>query len=214
MFGRALGQRGDIEGDMPLGFALRGIYAPSIGSGTLHLASSIVFEDKKENRSIRFSDRPEARDSRGGKALLLLSIDDPGLNSVVKTGFEVAYINGPFSMEAEYMQVSVDIDPGDSPTFNGWHVQSSYVFGGSRSYSPGSFGGVRPETDAGAWEIAARFSHMDLNDSGYIGGEQSNVTVALNRYVTSNLRFMFNVIFVNVEDHNPILSVMRAQYHF
>ena len=222
VFGRALGQRGSIEGDMPLGFALRGIYAPTIGSGTLHLASSIVFEDKKENRSIGFSDRPEARDSRGGRALLSLSIDDPGLNSTFKTGFEAAYINGPFSMEAEYLQVSVDIDPGGSPIFNGWHVQSSYVFGGSRSYSPDGFGGVRPDTDAGAWEIAARFSNMDLNDSGYTGGKQSNVTIALNRYVTSNLRFMMNVIFADISDtadggasdRSPVIGVMRAQFHF
>jgi len=106
------------------------------------------------------------------------------------------------------------MEVGESPSFGGWHVQTSYVFGGSRSYSGGIFGGVRPEGEAGAWEIAARFSTMDLNDSGYHGGEQSNFTVALNRYVTSNLRFMFNVIFVDVEDRNPILGVMRAQFHF
>jgi len=222
MFGRALGQRGATEGDMPLGVALRGIYAPTIGDGRLHLAGSIVYEDKKENRSIGFSDRPEARDSKGGRALLSLSINDPGLSSTFKTGFELAYINGPFSVEAEYLQVSVDIDPGDSPTFGGWHVQSTYVFGGQRSYSPDGFGGVRPDGDTGALEIAARFSHMDLNDSGYIGGKQSNFTLGLNRYVTANLRFMMNVIFADISetaeggasDRNPVIGVMRAHYYF
>ena len=214
MFGRALGQRGAIEGDMPLGVALRGVFAPNVAGGTLHLAGSVVYEDKKENRSIGFSDRPEARDSKGGRALIGLNITDPNLNSTFKTGLEVAYLNGPFSVEAEYLHVNVDMEVGESPSFGGWHVQSSYVFGGARSYSGGIFGGVRPEGEAGAWEIAARFSNMDLNDSGYHGGEQSNFTVALNRYVTSNLRFMFNVIFVDVEDRNPILGVMRAQFHF
>jgi phosphate-selective porin OprO and OprP len=214
IFGRALGQRGAIEGDMPLGVALRGVFAPNVAGGTLHLGGSVVYEDKKENISVGFSDRPEARDSKGGRALIGLNITDPNLNSTLKTGLEVAYLNGPFSVEAEYLHVNVDIEVGESPSFGGWHVQSSYVFGGSRSYSGGIFGGVRPDGEAGAWEIAARFSTMDLNDSGYHGGEQSNFTVALNRYVTSNLRFMFNVIFVDVEDRNPILGVMRAQYHF
>jgi len=214
MFGRALGQRGAIEGDMPLGIALRGVFAPNVAGGTLHLAGSVVYEDKKDNTSIGFSDRPEARDSKGGRALIGLNITDPNLNSTFKTGLEVAYLNGPFSMEAEYLHVNVDMEVGESPSFGGWHVQTSYVFGGSRSYSGGIFGGVRPDGEAGAWEIAARFSNMDLNDSGYHGGEQSNFTVALNRYVTSNLRFMFNVIFVDVDDRNPVLGVMRAQYHF
>jgi len=85
-FGRALGEKDDIEGDMPIGVALRGVYAPEFAGGTLHLSGSVVYEDVKDNTSIKLSDRPEARDSKGGRALISLNIDDPNFSSTIKTG--------------------------------------------------------------------------------------------------------------------------------
>ena len=223
IFGRAVGQRGDVVGDMPVGIALRGVFAPQLGEGTLHLGGSVVYEDLMDNITVGFSDRPEARDTKGGQALIGLTISDPDLQDTFKGGLELAYINGPVSLEGEFLMTRVGMDNGDSPVFQGWHIQSSYVLTGEgRSYSTGGFGGVSPSNNSGAWEIAARFSHMDLNDSGYIGGRQSNLTLGLNHYITSNLRFMGNIIIVNlsdtsdesVADDSPIITAFRAQYHF
>ena len=221
LFGRAIGQRGAIQGDMPLGAALRGVYAPQVGSSTLHLGGSVVYENLMDNNAIRFSDRPEARDSKGGQALIGLSIDD-GVESTIKAGFEVAYLSGPFWMEGEILHVVVNMDQSNDPGFNGGHIQAGYILTGeSRSYSSGRFGTITPEGGSGAWEVIARFSNMSLNDSGYTGGKQNNVTIGLNHHVSSNLRFMANVIFVNVSDlpndasdQNPIIAALRAQFNF
>jgi phosphate-selective porin OprO/OprP len=52
----------------------------------------------------------------------------------------------------------------------------------------------------GAWEVAARYSYINLNSSsGNInGGKEDNVTLGLNWYLHPNLRVMFNYIRVNV----------------
>ncbi|MCC3751982.1 MAG: OprO/OprP family phosphate-selective porin, partial [Halorhodospira halophila] len=79
-----------------------------------------------------------------------------------------------------------------------------------------------------AWELAARYSHMDLNDSGFAGGEQNNLTLGINYYASSNLRFMGNVVFADVKDRrdegsptgdvlpdeSPTLVGFRAQYNW
>jgi phosphate-selective porin OprO/OprP len=49
----------------------------------------------------------------------------------------------------------------------------------------------------GAWEIAGRFSTMNLNDqlgttNGVAGGRQTIYTAGLNWYVNANVRFMFD----------------------
>ena len=55
----------------------------------------------------------------------------------------------------------------------------------------------------GAWEIAGRFSTIDLNDqlataNGVAGGRQTIYTLALNWYVNRNVRFMFDYLHGNV----------------
>jgi phosphate-selective porin OprO/OprP len=52
----------------------------------------------------------------------------------------------------------------------------------------------------GAWEIAARYSTMDLNDSGIVGGEAETVTLGLNWYLNPSVRIMANYVLANVED--------------
>ncbi len=216
VFGRALGQRGSLVDDMPIGVAFRTVFFPEVGGGILHLGASVVYENLMDNNSVTFRDRPEARDSKGG-SVRLIGVTIPDAESTFKGGAEFLFINGPFSVEAEYLMAAVQRSEGDNPAFSGWHVQASYVLTGeSRAYSNGVPGTVSPSGDRGAWELAARFSFADLNDSGFTGGEQKNLTIGLNRYVTSRLRFMGNLIVVNVDniDESPILGTVRAQFNF
>lgn len=70
----------------------------------------------------------------------------------------------------------------------------------------GIFGGIQPKNNFGsnggwgAWEVAARYSHIDLNDKGVGGGELGDFTFGMNWYLNPNVRFMFNYVHADLED--------------
>jgi phosphate-selective porin OprO/OprP len=157
--------------------------------------------------SLTLSDRPELR-------------IDP--TAIVTTGAmanasaaqvysaEAAAGDGPFFVQGEYLHFNIDRRLG-LPTlqFAGWYVQGSWTLTGeSRAYNPntGSYGTIIPMHPFaintyywGAWELAGRYSVIDLNDrlgfkDGIAGGDQSVYTVGLNWYVNRNIRFMFNYL--------------------
>jgi phosphate-selective porin OprO and OprP len=217
VFGRAMGTRGGVVNDMPLGAGLRGIYYPSLGKGQFHLGFSFAHEELWASDQVRLSDRPEARDAKGGSVRFLNTGNIGDAKSTFKTGVELMYLHGPLLFEAEWLQVSVNRRNGVNPSFSGYHVQASYMIsGGTRTYRRGVVGGIAPDGDKGAWEVALRYSAMDLNDDLILGGNQQNVTVGVNHYVTSKLRFMANVIYMNTDklENNPVVGLLRAQYNF
>ncbi len=222
LFGRSLGQRATLNNDMPIGLGLRGTFFPKIGEGQFHIGASAVFQQHWGYPELRFNDRPEARDSKGGSVRFTdVRVNDA--QSTFKAGLEMLYIHGPFSIEGEYLQLGVNRKDDNNPNFNAFHVQASYVLTGeSRSYRSGLPGGISPSGDKGAWEVALRYSVLNLNDEfpdviAFNGGEQSNITIALNHYVTSRLRFMANVVIIDtdkLEDKTPVVAMVRAQFNF
>jgi phosphate-selective porin OprO and OprP len=226
-YGRAMG--GKEAGDMPLGVAGRATYAPELDAGRIHLGISAAYEDRQDYSTLRFRDRPELRVD-GNRLIDTGNIVDVG--STAKLGLELAFQSGPFSIEGEYLRVDIDTDDGTDPAFSGYHLQTSYVLTGeSRGYRDGVFRGVTPDRPAGAWEVAARYGFVDLIDSGFQGGEQETITLGLNYYATSNIRFVANYIMVDVTDSaasvgganvppvivgsdSPNIFAVRAQFHF
>jgi len=123
---------------------------------------------------------------------------------------ELALVFGSFHMQGEYQWLNVERGNG-SPTlnFHGWYAQAGWFLTGEvRRYlirdTPDSatFGRVRPRNNLGdggfgAFEIAARYSGLDLSDRDVRGGTERNITLGLNWYVNPYMRFMFNYIRVN-----------------
>ena len=73
----------------------------------------------------------------------------------------------------------------------------------------------------GAWELTARYSFINLNNSsgGINGGKEDNVTLGLNWYFHPNLRLIFNYIRVQttnskVEDGRASIYQGRFQIAF
>jgi phosphate-selective porin OprO/OprP len=106
-----------------------------------------------------------------------------------------------------------------NPDFDGWYLQASWVLTGeTKSYIPstGSYGLPKPDsafsfdhTGSGAWEIAGRYSVLDLNDDaglaghatptgGIRGGEQKIWTAGLNWYPNNAIRFVLDYQHVDV----------------
>lgn len=223
LFGRRIGT--DATGDEPFGAGARLIYAPTFDNGLYHLAASVAYEDVGDFSTQRYRERPEAR-ADGNRLIDTGNIAD--VSSTTKFGLEAAFQSGPFSAEAEYFSVDLSRDAGAEPTFSGYHVQASYVLTGEkRGYRGGVFRGIAPgDNSRGAWELAARYSNVDLIDSGFQGGEQKNLSLGVNYYASANVRFMLNYIMVDVSDSTatvgglmvgddkPNILIGRAMFHF
>lgn len=125
-------------------------------------------------------------------------------------GLEAAGLWGPAMLQAEYNQGWVRRTSGLSNlSFHGWHVQGSWVLTGeSHTYDfpSGTFGGICPDSECGAWELAARVSRVNLNDKDVYGGKQEDFTLGVNWYFNENVRLMFNYIWANIRPTNTNIT--------
>jgi phosphate-selective porin OprO/OprP len=168
-------------------------------------------------RSITLSDRPELRVdptailSTGGA---LGTAANP-LNNAAVYGVEGAFEWHNFVVSGEYYRIDVDRQGLATNTFDGGYIEGSWVITGEqRKYSPPSGGYLRPVPEhmfmpfdgscCGAFELAARYSTINLNDSfvprpppgsnAVGGGQQTVYTVGLNWYPNANIRFLFDYV--------------------
>lgn len=119
---------------------------------------------------------------------------------------EWVWQNGPFSMQGEYISAAVRDSSLDNPYFNSAYVQASYFLTGEhRPYDThtGIFTPILPKKDflapgggLGAWEVAARYSFLDLEAGGLptSANDVQDFTLGLNWYLTANLRIGMNYI--------------------
>lgn len=126
---------------------------------------------------------------------------------------ELASIIDSFSLQSEYTKSRVNRGDAASLDFSGWYAQVAYLLTGeSRPYDSknGVFGHITPNQSFniekgtwGAWEVASRYSNVDLNDKDITGGEMSNYTAALNWYLNNNTKLMANYIKVDTDQNAP-----------
>jgi phosphate-selective porin OprO/OprP len=184
----------------------RATFAPILEDGKiLHLGASGYWRRPGGNGVVRFRDRPEiAVDS-----IRLVDTGNIAARSYHLLAGEVAGVWGPVTAQAEYLRVGVNRSaPGlSNVNFDGGYVALSYFLTGeSRSYKDGLFGRVKPKNNFsakdggwGAFELAARFSTINLDDNDILGGEQDNFTLGLNWHFNPNTRLQFNWVRFDAE---------------
>jgi phosphate-selective porin OprO/OprP len=174
------------------------------GSRYLHVGAGYVHRFLGDTE--RYRQRPEAH-------LADRFVDTGNLNARGADLFdgELAWVHGPFSFQSEYSYALLNRNEGGSNVgFWGAYAQVSYFLTGEHKvYEPdyGRFGRVKPKAnlnpakgDWGAWEIAARYSYLDLDDSNVRGGKLSDVTAGVNWYLFPNARIMLNYIHADVSE--------------
>jgi phosphate-selective porin OprO/OprP len=141
------------------------------------------------------------------------------VHDVQTFGFETLLVHGPLSFQAEAMAASVD-QVGQRSLFHGNYSQVGYFLTGEhrpydrkaavvdRIIPNQSFG----KGGAGAWEVAARFSHIDLTDDAIIGGRMDNLTFGVNWFINPYVKWEFNYVrsWNDGRDHHPVLSDVYA----
>ena len=175
----------------------------------LHLGFAAAFRTpdlaKKSARlnQIRFRSRPETHVNRT-RFVHTGQIDNVQDYSVF--GVELAGSYRSLSFQGEYMITHVNCGNMNDARFEAAYIQLSWLpTGESRPYisSFAEFGSVIPDGNSAAWELAVRYSMLDLNDldKAITGGREDIVTFGLNCYVNSNVRIMLNYAIVNNDEN-------------
>ncbi|NMC19626.1 MAG: hypothetical protein GYA33_04330 [Thermogutta sp.] len=219
-------------------FTMRGTYLPwydeaTHGRGLLHLGLGYSFREV---------DDPNQRICSRAETDVGPYILDTGVITGVEDFHlldpEIAFVYGPFSVQAEYLAAFYNL-AGNDADFHSAYVQMSYFLTGEhRRYDrkKGAFTRVKPfenffrvrtcdgniEMGRGAWELAYRYSWLDLDDAdaAIFGGYSSDHTVGVNWYLNPYMRLMFDYVYANLGTANngpdTDLSVfqMRAQVDF
>jgi phosphate-selective porin OprO/OprP len=176
-----------------------------------------------------YSDRPELRVDPTSiiNTGTIGTATNPVKDSSV-LGLEFAGGLGSAFAQAEYFHYNVTRQGLSALNFNGGYVEGSYTLTGeSRKYNPatGAYSAITPANPFswksgtwGAFEAAARFSVVDLNDlftpgttvastNGVAGGKQTVYTAGLNWYPNSNMRFMLNVLHGDINKKQAVAAV-------
>jgi len=178
------------------------------GRKLLHLG--IAYSHRSPNeRILRFRQRPEAH-----HAPRFVDTGEFEARRSDLLGVEAAWVHGPFSLQGEYMQAIVDAANAGDACFEGLYVQAGYFLTGEhRVYkrSAGAFDRVKPKKNfiwggeegrrgPGAWEVAGRYSYLDLNDGGIEGGRLNDLILGVNWYLNPNTRIVWNYVHADVDD--------------
>ncbi len=185
------------------------------------------------SQTLTLSDRPELRID----PTTLISTGALANASAAQVySLEAAAAYGSLLLQGEYFWFNVErnaatgLPPIGAPNLNfqGGYAQASYVLTGeSHPYnaSSASYGGIVPKNPFsldggwGAWEIAGRYSTIDLNDRlgsaiGVAGGQQTVYTLALNWYMNRNVRLMFDYLHGDVVKQISATNVGNAGAKF
>ncbi|QPJ65404.1 MAG: porin [Candidatus Nitrohelix vancouverensis] len=136
-------------------------------------------------------------------------------------GFEWAQFLGALSLQGEYMIHNIERTQNANAQLDGGYVLASwFLTGENRNYSPskGKFGMIVPNKNfgdggPGAWEVAFRYSFIDLNDRPITGGQQENYGASVNWYVNPKIRFQLNYQHANTDPiaDNLNLNIIQAR---
>jgi len=119
-----------------------------------------------------------------------------------------SYRKGPFWLTSEYFRTNINNPSLGNPEFDGYYVSASWILTGEmREYSKKN-GLFRPAPVArtvyqggkGAWEVAVRYSDVNLSDGLVEGGDMQIASLGLNWWLTpffslgANYRYIWNTL--------------------
>ena len=141
---------------------------------------------------------------------------------------ELAWVNGPLSLQSEFMWANVNVIGGPNQDHYGAYVYGSYFLTGEhRPYNRfyGRFERIKPLENfwmvntgegrcvgRGAWEATARWSYLDLTD-GPDAEQMHDLTVGVNWYWNPHTRYMLNWIhpFTNTPAQNEEADILAMR---
>lgn len=173
-------------------------------SSLLHLGAGARHSNAKEPGFLRTE--PEFNNAPDYVETDLLSLD-----AVDTYSLEASLRSGPFWLHSEYLRMDLDADDYGDPTVDGYHLTASWVLTGEvRPYNwrTGLFKGIPiaatvNQNGWGAWEIGARFSHLDMSEapgpSGSDAGELDIWSLGVNWWLSPYFNVNINYRYITLD---------------
>lgn len=204
----AFGQRldGTLEGR---GLTARGAWvARRDANGLLQFGASLATDAPDASRT-SFSASPGTAltSVRAGSSGTLTDVD-----RIDRGALEALWLHRAASLQAEWGRVAVHRDHRPGYATDAQAVVATWSpTGHARSWKRGVPGS--PSGGNGAWELAARWSAIDLDDAGIAGGRVSSIGLAASYFPNPHLRIAANVVRTSRAGigADPILSALRVQ---
>lgn len=144
-------------------------------------------------------------------------------------GLESIYNVGPVQVVGEYQHSWWQRERASDLQFHGGYVYVSYFLTGEfipYNRKTGTIGRVKPYENFflvdrcsgghghgwGAWNVAVRYSYLDVSDDDVLGGVGSAVTFATNWFFTAYSKVQFNLIYGDISDHEPVAGFTGGNY--
>jgi phosphate-selective porin OprO/OprP len=149
-------------------------------------------------------------------------------------GLESIYNYGPLQIVAEYQNTWLQRDettPGTGPDvmFHGGYIYLAYFLTGEHmtyERDTGQLGRPSPfenffvvrDADGrichgwGAWQVAIRYSYLDISDEDIFGGIGSNTTLALVWYFNPYSSLQLNAVYGEIEEHEPAGGFTEGEF--
>ncbi len=182
----------------------------------LGLSGNILYSG---NSTVHYQSRPESH-----IAPYVVNTEDIAADSAVVADAEIAWVDGPFSVQGEFLHSWVRESNLGQLDFNGFYASASYFLTGeTRPYrrETGDFGRVIPKKNFdwghggwGAWEVAARLSYVDLNSENINGGRLGMLMTGINWYMHPHVKWRLNIGCGRVSSHNPDGNIFLAETRF
>jgi len=151
----------------------------------VHLGLGLRYTDGKT--PLRYKTEPEFKQSP-----LFVDTGELRVDNALTLDLEASWRKGPLWISGEFLRSSVRDAASGDPVFSGFNVTGSWILTGeTREYDTrgATFGLVRPATPVsdggwGAFEVAARYSSVDLSDGSVDGGTMDILSLGGSWYLT------------------------------
>lgn len=182
----------------------------------VHVGLSYLYHQPNNNHIVFLNSRPES-------AVTNVSFIDTGeihnVDLANTYGIELITQYGQLYFQGEYIATAIRRFDAGNLLFKGWYGYLSFILTGeTRAYDEklGILNRIKIDNCYwGAWELGVRYSVTNLTSGAVIGGQEHNISLALNWYVNNYVRFMVDYIKVYANQsglvNGPKIYTARAQ---
>ena len=151
----------------------------------MHLGLGLRYSDVKTE--LRFATEPEFN-----KSPVFVDTDFLDADDAMQVSLEASWRRGPVWVGAETLNTAVNSPTYGDLDFDGYQAFAVWALTGEmRSYNkksgimgPAPVARTVDQGGKGAWEVAARFSNIDLTDRSIDGGDMDIMSIGVNWWLT------------------------------